>query len=306
MAVVSIPSEGEYLFGSEKVRREDLPRRVRDALSALPAADRVVDLRVGAAVRYGTVRDALAMLRETGHDRVRPVLIRDEEEGEDLQLPAARVSDGVGFAPDALVVEVKPGGDAPKVAVNRREMAQGELRGYLARVVEQRPGATSVFFLAPKDAVFDDAADAMFQIGAAGADLFLLTDDVEVPREVAPAPPPPRSPVDSNGGGVPRTVPPSHPAVERRSNVEMMSLATRRVDATQPPVAESAGIRGDVTVEVTVDQSGRVVDARAVFGHPLLRDAAVRAALQWRFAPPQSPGRPVMVVGEITITFRRF
>jgi len=51
-----------------------------------------------------------------------------------------------------------------------------------------------------------------------------------------------------------------------------------------------------VDVNVSVDASGRVVKAEVAAKpglHPLLRDAAVQAALQWKFQPAQFNGHPV-------------
>jgi TonB family protein len=44
-------------------------------------------------------------------------------------------------------------------------------------------------------------------------------------------------------------------------------------------------VSGTVFVEITVDEGGKVVSARALCGHPLLQTAAVRAVLQAKFKP---------------------
>jgi TonB family protein len=51
-----------------------------------------------------------------------------------------------------------------------------------------------------------------------------------------------------------------------------------------------------VDVNVAVDATGKVVKAEAVPKpglHPLLRDAAVQAALRWKFQPAQFGGHAV-------------
>lgn len=60
---------------------------------------------------------------------------------------------------------------------------------------------------------------------------------------------------------------------------------------------------GTVSVEVTIDESGQVVEARAVSGHALLRDAAVAAARRARFSPTLISGQPVQVAGVINYKF---
>lgn len=70
-----------------------------------------------------------------------------------------------------------------------------------------------------------------------------------------------------------------------------------------PSTARAAGASGTVVVEVTVDETGKVVAARAISGHPMLRAAAVNAARQARFAPTKLSGQPVKVAGVITYNF---
>lgn len=70
-----------------------------------------------------------------------------------------------------------------------------------------------------------------------------------------------------------------------------------------PAVARAARASGTVTVQVTIDESGRVISARAVSGHPLLQQAAVQAANGARFAPTHLSGQPVKVTGVITYNF---
>ena len=70
-----------------------------------------------------------------------------------------------------------------------------------------------------------------------------------------------------------------------------------------PQLARTAGISGMVTVQVLIDESGRVLSAQAVSGHPLLRSAAAQAARQARFSPTILGDQPVKVSGVITYNF---
>src|SRR5215210_782207 len=72
---------------------------------------------------------------------------------------------------------------------------------------------------------------------------------------------------------------------------------------TPPPIAKAARASGTVTVQILVDESGRVVSASAVSGHPLLQQAAVAAARNARFSPTLLSGQPVKVSGVITYNF---
>ena len=62
---------------------------------------------------------------------------------------------------------------------------------------------------------------------------------------------------------------------------------------------------GVVVVQVMVDEAGKVVSAKAVSGHPLLRQAAVEAALKARFSPTLLSGKPVKVTGTLSYNFKR-
>lgn len=72
---------------------------------------------------------------------------------------------------------------------------------------------------------------------------------------------------------------------------------------TYPPLAKAAKASGMVVVQVTVDESGKVISAKAVSGHPLLQAAAVQAAYQAQFTPTKLSGQPVKVTGVLTYNF---
>lgn len=72
-----------------------------------------------------------------------------------------------------------------------------------------------------------------------------------------------------------------------------------------PPIAKGSGASGTVKVQVVVDENGRVVSAKAISGHRLLRDAAMKAAQQARFSPTLLSGQPVKVSGLVTYDFVR-
>lgn len=108
------------------------------------------------------------------------------------------------------------------------------------------------------------------------------------------APPTP----DDDGGGEPGGVPGGAPM---RELVRLHAIV--RVDPEYPQMARAAGIAGIVTVEVQINERGQVILARAIAGHPLLRDAAVSAARQWEFEPTTIEGTSVRAAGAINFTF---
>lgn len=109
--------------------------------------------------------------------------------------------------------------------------------------------------------------------------------DPPPPPPPKPSPPPPPKPSAPISGGV--------------LNGKAISLPT----PPYPPIAKQAHASGTVTVQVTIDENGNVISARAVSGHPLLQAAAVGAARGARFSPTKLSGQPVKVTGVITYNF---
>lgn len=79
--------------------------------------------------------------------------------------------------------------------------------------------------------------------------------------------------------------------------------ATSLPEPAYPATAKAVNASGIVVVQVTVDESGKVTEATAISGHPLLRAAAVAAARQAQFRPTTLSGRPVKVTGILTYNF---
>ncbi|MGH9928577.1 MAG: TonB family protein, partial [Pyrinomonadaceae bacterium] len=64
-----------------------------------------------------------------------------------------------------------------------------------------------------------------------------------------------------------------------------------------PAIARQAHAAGTVTVQVTIDESGAVVAAHVVDGHPLLAAVSLAAAKDAQFSPTKLCGEPVRVTG---------
>jgi len=70
-----------------------------------------------------------------------------------------------------------------------------------------------------------------------------------------------------------------------------------------PPAARAVNAGGAVTVQVIVDENGKVYKASVVSGHPLLRAASITAACDSEFSPVLLSGQPVKISGVITYNF---
>jgi len=101
--------------------------------------------------------------------------------------------------------------------------------------------------------------------------------------------------------------PPPPPVVKKVSKPisggVLNGKATSLPKPPYPPAARAVRASGAVSVQVLINESGSVVSATAVSGHPLLRAAAAAAARQAKFSPTQLSGQPVKVSGVITYNF---
>ena len=115
-----------------------------------------------------------------------------------------------------------------------------------------------------------------------------------------------------NGNGVvvdmhddpppPIPTPTPAPKILRISEV----LNSKAVNLPRPPypqMAKIARVQGRVTVQVLIDETGKVLSAKAVDGPVLLIPDAQRAAYQARFSPTTINGQAVKVSGMITYNF---
>ncbi len=76
-----------------------------------------------------------------------------------------------------------------------------------------------------------------------------------------------------------------------------------KVTPEYPELARRARISGHVVMEIQVDEDGSITDIKVLSGHPLLVDAALKAARQWRYSPTLLNGEPVPVIATVTMVF---
>ena len=83
----------------------------------------------------------------------------------------------------------------------------------------------------------------------------------------------------------------------------LQGKAIKKVQPQYPPIARAARASGPVQVQVTIGETGEVIEATVISGHPLLRDVALQAARQWVFQPTELSAVPVKVQGILTFNF---
>lgn len=121
------------------------------------------------------------------------------------------------------------------------------------------------------------------EIKTVNSDAETKTPQVQIDAE--PPPPSPRPILKPVSGGV--------------LNGSAISLPT----PTYPEHARRMRTQGTVVVDVVIDETGKVISARASAGPQPLSDAAVQAALRARFSPTKLSGQPVKVSGVINYKF---
>jgi len=138
-----------------------------------------------------------------------------------------------------------------------------------------------------------------------GAANYSLDPETRIARKAnsyvrfAPALPPPSpmvvSPSPSANVEVPKKISVSGGVLQGR--------AIKKVQPPYPPIAKAARASGAVQVQILISETGEVIDATVIAGHPVLRDAALQAARQWVFQPTELSGVAVKVQGILTFNF---
>jgi TonB family protein len=91
------------------------------------------------------------------------------------------------------------------------------------------------------------------------------------------------------------------PAME--NNAVQASRLIERVEPVYPAAAREAGVKGTVLLMVTIDEKGKVTEAKAQTGNISLVPAAIDAVKQWRYTPVMSEGRAVPVRTLVSVPF---
>jgi protein TonB len=116
-----------------------------------------------------------------------------------------------------------------------------------------------------------------------GRQLVQSTQIVEIPD----TPPPPD--------------PPKPPKVVSKGVINGIAIDLPR--PAYPEMAKRMRLQGTVSIQVLIDEEGRVVSAKAISGSPFLTIEAQKAAMRARFSPTRLGDQPVKVSGVITYNF---
>jgi periplasmic protein TonB len=202
----------------------------------------------------------------------------------------------------ALVVYAIAGGISPLFAVAPVERPPIIVDTYVFEFEPKRPPDVAPAPSTPAPPAIQKAAEPI-----------PVKDDIAPPSDI-PAPPTTTTsdakgtgewiPTGQTGdtGKVEETLPPLGTWVY----VEREPAAIMEVKPEYPGIARDAQIEGRVTVHVLIGKDGHVLDAVLAqnIRVPMLNDAALKAARQWRFTPGMANGHPVACWTAIPFVFR--
>lgn len=102
-----------------------------------------------------------------------------------------------------------------------------------------------------------------------------------------------------------KETPKPEPTAPKSINLgSLSSLAVKLALPIYPPFERQRSISGLVTVQISLDEKGKVLSAKALDGPSSLRSAAEDAARKSKFNPPMLDGKEVKASGFITYNFK--
>ncbi|MEW6732823.1 MAG: energy transducer TonB [Acidobacteriota bacterium] len=88
-----------------------------------------------------------------------------------------------------------------------------------------------------------------------------------------------------------------------QSQETLENRAVRRVLPDYPVQARKLAVKTIVTLELLIDEAGKVIDARVTAGDERFHSESLKAARQWTFKPLQIDGKARKMLAEMTFLF---
>jgi TonB family protein len=209
----------------------------------------------------------------------------------------------------------KPATSAPAVSSTSEPTTAAPTTAALTTTPTQ-PSAATTTKLDPAKTLADKGADKP-KTQTAQVDDVTVTKRVAAPLVVAPtsvaakpaddAPPSIALAAANAGPALDIPVTTSAPRLSTPAPVNAVVVPSRlvqRINPNYPVAARQYRVEGAVTLSATIGPDGRVHDAKVISGPPMLRDAAVGAVKQWKYAPSTVNGRAVESSVQIVLQFK--
>jgi biopolymer transport protein ExbD len=78
-ATVSVPADGEFYFGNDRITQAEIPHRLKEALKDKPPGEQIVHIRAGLNVSYKTVVSVIETIRGAGFEQIGLVTDTDSD-----------------------------------------------------------------------------------------------------------------------------------------------------------------------------------------------------------------------------------
>jgi len=111
------------------------------------------------------------------------------------------------------------------------------------------------------------------------------------------------TPRPSNEEEKPPSPPVAPSAPQKISQSVLEGIVIKKRMPSYPLSARSMNAFGKVQVRIVISETGTVIEAKAISGHPALFNAAVDAAREWVYKPTTLNGIPTKVETVLTFTF---
>ncbi|HEX8174948.1 MAG TPA: biopolymer transporter ExbD [Pyrinomonadaceae bacterium] len=93
-AVISVPRDGEFYFGMDKITQAEIPDKLKGAFKDKPPEGRVVYVKAGLGVTYKTVVSVIDTIRAAGFDQI--ALVTNADSGSGLRAKSRTRGAGKG------------------------------------------------------------------------------------------------------------------------------------------------------------------------------------------------------------------
>jgi TonB family protein len=161
--------------------------------------------------------------------------------------------------------------------------------------------------LLPRNCKISHMSQLKYAIAAAVLTSALWTQSPAPPAVNTGVPAPPASQSQSPDASTPPVSNPSSaptaPTTPPPTPDSTKLVVTKLVKPAYPPAAVPDKLQGQVIVRIVVDENGDVESAEVISGNPLLANAAVDAAKQWKFKPYIRNGQPVKAAVKLPFDF---
>ena len=212
--------------------------------------------------------------------------------------PAASTASPAGTQPAAIAAPAMTGGASSATAA-KDSRAAAQPNANAASVAAKTPAdsPTSVVVKAPRGPIV-----AALKISAPAA--ATLSTNQTAPSIAARVPGAVQNAAVGGILGYAQPSAPASPVVVRTSSGVQQPRLLSAISPTYPYAARAEHVQGDVSVDILIDDTGKVANMTVVSGPTLLRQAAIDALRGRKYAPAMLDGKPTIAHIIVVIHFQ--